>query len=73
MIDHLCVCVCVTVDSDLHQYFPARTHCALHYPLAECVCQHFRCHIKVMCLIISSATGLPSSHSDVTVCLEMFW
>lgn len=20
MIDHLCVCVCVTVDSDLHQF-----------------------------------------------------
>lgn len=72
MIDHLCVCVCV--DSGPHEhllYTTVHPHHTLHYCLAQSVCQRRRCHIKVMCLIINSGTGLTSSHLHVTLCLRL--
>ena len=78
MIDHLSVCVhvcvCVCVWTLVHKSIcctsTAHPHRALHYPLAQHVCQRCRCHIKVMCLIINSTKGLPSSHLRETLCVQ---
>ena len=76
MIDHLSVCVRVFVClwTLVHRSIcctsTAHPHRALHYPLAQPVCQRCRCHIKVMCLIINSTKGLPSSHLRETLCVQ---
>ncbi len=56
----VCVCVRISVDSGPPEhllYSTAHPHRALHYRLAQRVCQRCRCHIKVMCLIINSTKG----------------